>query len=55
MTDTSGNCVFATRSGNRYRVEGLGEQLYRQWIAAPSKGQFFNDAIRDQYTVVRLI
>ena len=55
MTDNSGNCVFATVSGNRYRVEGLGEQMYNQWIAAPSKGQFFNDQIRDQYQVVRLI
>lgn len=55
MTDRSGNCVFATRSGRRYRVEGVGEQVFDQWIAAPSKGQFFNDVIRDQYEIVRLI
>lgn len=55
MTDDSGNCVFATQSGNRYRVNSLGEQVYAQWISAPSKGQFFNDVIRDQYVVVRLI
>ena len=55
MSDGSGRIVFATGQGSRYRIEGGSEQLYREWLAAPSKGQFFHDRVKDQYTVVRLI
>ncbi len=55
MADGSGRIVFATGSGNRYRIEGSSEQLYREWLASQSKGQFFHDRIKDQFTVTRLI
>lgn len=55
MTDSSGSIVFATSTGSRYRVEGAGQELYQQWIAAPSKGQFFHQQVEDQFTVIKLI
>jgi hypothetical protein len=33
----------------RYDYYGVPESVYHAFLAAPSKGAFFNDRIRDQY------
>jgi lysyl-tRNA synthetase class 2 len=36
-------------SGRRYRYEDVPRAVYQRFVAAPSKGQFFNAEIRDRY------
>lgn len=50
-----GSVTIALNDGKRYSVEGLGDAVYQQWIAAPSKGRFFHEQIKDNYQVRRLI
>lgn len=43
--------VFEVRfiTGRRYRYEDVPRAVYARFVAAPSKGQFFNAEIRDRY------
>lgn len=36
-------------SGKTYDYYGVPAHVYAAFLAAPSKGQFFNDNIREQY------
>jgi lysyl-tRNA synthetase class 2 len=36
-------------SGRRYRYADVPREVYERFVAAPSKGQFFNAEIRDRY------
>jgi len=40
--------IWFTGSG-RYDYPGVPESLYLAFLAAPSKGQFYNDHIKDKY------
>ena len=40
--------VWFHKSG-RYDYYGVPESVYRAFLAAPSKGEFFHDNIRDRY------
>jgi len=46
---------MALNTGRRYRVAGVGPAVYRQWVAAQSKGRFWHDQIRGNYSVERLV
>ena len=41
-------------SGNIYGYTGVPENVVRELLAAPSKGQYFNANIRDEYPYSRL-
>jgi len=47
--------TMALNTGRRYRVAGVGPAVYRQWVAAQSKGRFWHDQIRGNYSVERLV
>jgi hypothetical protein len=36
-------------SGNTYSYYGVPKDVYERFLHAPSKGQFFNDYIKDRY------
>jgi lysyl-tRNA synthetase class 2 len=36
-------------SGRRYRYDDVPREVYRRFVAAASKGAFFNAEIRDRY------
>lgn len=40
--------IWFTGSG-RYDYPGVPEDVYLAFLAAPSKGQFYNDHIKDRY------
>lgn len=42
-------------NGGVYRYFEVPAQLYRQLLAAESKGRFFNHHIRDDYSYMRLV
>lgn len=46
--------TMALNNGRRYRVRNLGPQVYNQWLAAPSKGRFWHDQIKNRYVVTRI-
>lgn len=49
------NVVFMTlNSGNQYRILGVPEDVYLEWIEAPSKGKFWHSDIRGNYRVSRI-
>jgi len=41
--------VWFVESGGPYTYYGVPEQVYRAFLAAASKGRFFNDHIKDRY------
>ena len=41
-------------NGSLYRYEGVTEATYRSFLAAPSKGQFVWQHLRDQYPYARV-
>ena len=41
-------------SGRRYRYEDVPREVYERFVAAPSKGQFFNAEIRDRYDYTKV-
>jgi hypothetical protein len=41
------------QSGNRYWYQGVAATTFRAMQASFSKGEFFNDHIRDRYPFVR--
>ena len=50
----SGALFVRFASGEWYAYEGVPRGVYESLLAAPSKGRFFQAAIRDRYTFVRL-
>ena len=40
--------IWFHQSG-RYNYHGVPESLYHDLLSAPSKGEFYNDYIRDRY------
>ena len=40
-------------SGLRYEYAGVPAAVYAAFLAAPSKGEYFNAAIRDRYPFAR--
>lgn len=49
------NTYFINSDGSRYRVIGCPTSVYREWLAAPSKGKFFHNRIKYHYKIVRKI
>ena len=46
--------VYVTfNSGASYTYLRVPEQVYEDWLAAASIGEYFNEHIRDQYECVR--
>jgi hypothetical protein len=41
-------------TGRIYRYFGVSDDVHQQFLAAPSKGTFFNEHIRDDYPCVRV-
>ncbi|MBZ9991611.1 KTSC domain-containing protein [Mesorhizobium sp. BH1-1-5] len=41
--------VWFVPSGDRYDYEGVGPETYAAFKAASSKGQFFNECVRDRF------
>jgi len=53
--DRDHNVTFMTlNNGRRYRILGLPEGIFRQWLQAPSKGKFWHSDIRGNYRVSRI-
>ena len=43
------------QDGNTYRFYDVEPEVYEEFLDAPSKGQYFNDYIRDAYLFTRLM
>lgn len=52
---SSGNVTMALGNGKRYSIKNLGNQMFRAWLSAPSKGKFWHERIKARYRVERLI
>lgn len=42
--------IWFRESGGPYTYYGVPPNVYEAFLRAPSKGQFYNDHIRDQYS-----
>lgn len=42
------------KNGSFYKYTGTNKDLYDNWCAASSAGQFFNDNIKDRFDVERI-
>ena len=49
----NGDVIMSLLSGRRYVVSGIGEDLFTQWVNAPSKGVFWHSNIKNIYSVTR--
>jgi hypothetical protein len=45
--------IWFTSGGGPYYYYGVPEDVYRRFLAASSKGQFFAEHIRDRYSANR--
>ncbi len=43
--------TFTTRSGRQYKIFNLDFETWEKWYYAHSKGTFFNEFIKEQYTI----
>ena len=43
--------VFTTKTGRQYKILNFDFETFEDWYYALSKGTFWNDFIRDQYTI----
>ena len=43
--------TFTTRTGRQYKILNFDFETFEEWYYALSKGTFWNDFIRDQYTI----
>jgi hypothetical protein len=55
LQDNQRDVTMVLGDGKRYRVNRIGPGVYQQWMQASSKGRFWHDRIKNQYTVTRLI
>lgn len=46
--------IMTLMNGRTYRVGGVPEGMYRQWVKAPSKGKFWHSDIRGNYRASRI-
>ena len=44
--------TFTTKTGRQYLIQAFDFETFEEWTYAHSKGTFWNDFIRDQYTIV---
>ena len=52
--DQAGTLEVEFVSGTVYRYGGVEEEVYEDFMRASSKGQFFNEHIKDAYPFVRV-
>ena len=53
--DYANNSVIMTlNNGRRYRILGVPEGMFRQWVKAPSKGKYWHSDIRGNYRASRI-
>ena len=50
-----GSVTITLGNNRRYSVKSVGDQIYQAWIAAPSKGKFWHQQIKNNHAVVRLM
>lgn len=55
VDDNSGDVVMALLNGTRYRVLGVGPNMYGGWMKSGSKGKFWHNNIKKRYKIRRLI
>jgi len=44
--------LFTTKTGRQYKILNFDFDMWEKWYYSHSKGTFWNDFIRDQYTIV---
>ena len=53
--DYNGNDVLMTLlDGNEYKVYDVEEDIYDEWVTAPSKGKYWHGYVRDYYITMRV-
>lgn len=43
--------IMVLDDGHQYRIGGVPEGMFRQWIMSHSKGKYWHDNIRDHYHI----
>jgi len=51
----AGTLEIKFKSGNIYQYQGVPEHVYHELMAAPSKGSYFADHIRDNYRAILVL
>jgi hypothetical protein len=50
----NGDVIMILDSGRKYRVMGVPEGMFRQWVRSPSKGKHWHGYIKGHYRVSRV-
>ena len=51
--DGNGRVLLLLLSGRQYIVHDVPEEVFEEWLEAPSKGKFWHSDIRDYYIVMK--
>lgn len=52
--DDDGNVIMTLLSGRMYKLFGVPQELYDEWLDAESKGKFWHEYMAGQYNTTRI-
>jgi len=54
LTSTGQHATMSLKNGKIYQILNIDPDEFERWLASPSKGNYFNNEIRNEYTVNRV-
>jgi len=54
LTSTGQHATMSLKNGKVYQILNIDPDEFERWMASPSKGNYFNTEVRNEYTVNRI-
>ena len=54
LTSTGQHATMSLKNGNVYQVLNIEPDKFEQWFSSPSKGNYYNNKVRDRYKINRI-
>jgi len=54
LTLSGKHAIMTLNNGKEYQILNILPQEFKQWLASPSKGNYYNNEVRNEYTIKRI-
>lgn len=54
VTSTGQHATMTTNKGDSYQILDIGSEAVEEWLNAPSKGKYYAQHIKNQFTINRI-